>query len=758
LKPWFYPQDRLKLDAKGFEIHEITLAGSNGERPLDYVYDQRVLEIDLDRLYTREEEFVIEIGYTAKPQELESIIGKAITSDQGLYFIDPKNEDPQKPLQVWTQGETTSGSNWFPTIDAPNQRCTQEMLITVPDSLRTLSNGVLVYSQTNPDSTRTDYWNMDQPHAPYLFMLAIGDYEIIEEEWKGIKLQYYVEPEYKPHAKSIFGRTPLMMEYFSELLDYPFPWSKYAQVVVRDFVTGAMENTTASVFMEDVQSTSRELIDYNWDDIISHELFHQWFGDLVTCESWANITLNEAFATYGEVLWLEHYEGRTAAQYKILEDLEDYINESKTKKEDLIRFYYENPDDLFDNHSYAKGGLILNLLRSYIGDEAFFGALNHYLRKHAFQSAEVHDLRLAFEWITGEDLNWFFNQWFLSSGHPQLQVNEDYNDSTGVLTVEVWQHQDLDLHPVFRMPVGLDVWCKSRKTEHEVVVERPYTKLEIQCDREPDLVVFDNRFNLIAEIDHRKDPEAYYQQYQLYDDIRPRIEAVKYFIEYPDHRLGHEIMEQALDDHCWKIRQLALINIDVDSTRLNDRILSKIETLTRDSISLVRAEALASLGDIDREGYKQLFKRFLMDSSYMVAGTALENYLQTSADDISTCISNFEQEDNINIVLPIADYLTQAKDFDKYDWFEDKISHVGGTGLWYMIRLFGLYLIDAPEALVQRGVQKLQAIGMNHKTYYVRISAYQSLELLSDTEGVTDILAMIREREKDPRVVEYFNN
>jgi aminopeptidase N len=397
-------------------------------------------------------------------------------------------------------------------------------------------------------------------------------------------------------------------------------------------------------------------------------------------------------------------------------------------------------------------------LRSYIGDDAFFAALNHYLRKHAFQSVEVHDLRMAFEWITGEDLNWFFNQWFLASGHPELHITDHYIDSAGVAVVEIWQKQDLEKHPVFRLPVGVDIWCNGTKTGYDVVIDEPYTRLEFPCEEAPELVVVDNEFNLVAEIGHEKGPEAYYNQFRYYEDVRPRMEAIKYFANYPDDKYSQMIMEAAFDDPCWNIRQLALLNFDQDSAAHNDGVIEKIESLTQDSISQVRAEALALLGDIDREGYQQVFRDFLLDSSYMVAGTALENYLQTDAEDISSFIEVFEKEDNINIVMPIADYLVQSKDFDKYDWFEEKIGRTSGGGLWYMVRLFGLYLTDAPEELLQKGVRRLQSIGMNHATYYVRISAYQSLEMLSDKEGVTDILAALREHEKDPRVVEYFNN
>ena len=243
---------------------------------------------------------------------------------------------------------TESNSRWFPTIDSPNQKSTQEMFITVKEESKTLSNGTLIYSKSNSDHTRTDYWKMDKPHAPYLFMLAAGDFAIVEDEWNGMKVDYYVEPEYEEYAGDIFGHTPEMISYFSEVLNYPFPWDKYSQIVVRDFVSGAMENTTASVFMEDLNVDSRELIDFDWDDIIAHELFHQWFGNLVTCESWANVPLNESFATYGEYLWKNHKYGADEAGYHLYSELDTYLSEAVTKNEDVIRFDFDNDDEMFE--------------------------------------------------------------------------------------------------------------------------------------------------------------------------------------------------------------------------------------------------------------------------------------------------------------------------------------------------------------------------------------------------------------------------
>ncbi|KKX50270.1 M1 family metallopeptidase [Sphingobacterium sp. IITKGP-BTPF85] len=310
LKPHFYPTDSLRLDAKGMDIKEIALQEGNQKTPLKYDYDGESLFINLGKPFQGTEKYTIYIAYTSKPDELKAKGSAAISDAKGLYFINPDGKVPNKPIQIWTQGETEASSAWFPTIDKPNQKTTSEISITVQDHYTTLSNGALTAQLKNTDGTRTDTWKMTQAHAPYLFMMAVGDFKITNDHYKSIPVDYYLEPKYAPYAKDIFGKTPAMMAYYSQILGVEYPWNKYAQVVARDYVSGAMENTTATLHGEPVQKTTRELLDDNEEGTIAHELFHQWFGDLVTAESWSNLTMNESFATFGEVIWRGHDGGQ----------------------------------------------------------------------------------------------------------------------------------------------------------------------------------------------------------------------------------------------------------------------------------------------------------------------------------------------------------------------------------------------------------------------------------------------------------------
>ncbi|MCE7054037.1 M1 family metallopeptidase [Algoriphagus sp. AGSA1] len=450
--PYFHPIDVLVLDARDFEFNGVFFAQNDHREPVNYTYDGQQIRLDLPRLLTRLDTFRISLDYIAFPERNAGDGSEAISDAKGLYFIDPLDTLPDKPRMIWTQGETAHNSKWFPTIDAPNEKFTQLLKLTLPDTLVSVSNGELVRQEKLEGGMRRDYWEMKLPHSAYLAAFAIGDFGKVEANWEGVPLGYYVEKGHEKGAEKVFKNTPEMIGFFSDILGVRYPWPKYDQVVVRDFVSGAMENTTVSIFMEELRLSEREAIDSEWDYIIAHELFHQWFGDYVTTESWANLTLNEAFANYSEFLWNEYKYGEDEAKLKLVAEMENYFAEAETKQVDLIRFDYGEAEDMFDSHSYSKGGAILHMLREHLGKEAFYEALRFYLRTHAFSTVEVHDLRLAFERVSGEDLNWFFNQWFLDKGHPELHFEVDYSDPNNIL-ISVSQRQDLTETPLYQLPL-----------------------------------------------------------------------------------------------------------------------------------------------------------------------------------------------------------------------------------------------------------------------------------------------------------------
>lgn len=765
MQPYFFPQDSAILDAKGFDLHEILLADKIS-RPLGYSYDGSQIRIGLGKTFTRNEELTLRIRYTAKPNELKTQGSAAITDRRGLYFINPTGEEPNKPQQIWTQGETEASSCWFPTFDAPNVKTTQEMFITVDSSFVSLSNGRLVSSKINKDGTRTDYWKHDQPHAPYLFMMAIGKYAIIKDKWRGKEVNYYVEPEYAPYARAIFGRTPEMMEFFSTLLDYPYPWDKYSQVVVRDFVSGAMENTSASVFMEQLQVDNRYLLDDNWDNIIAHELFHHWFGDLVTCESWANLPLNESFATYSEYLWQQHKYGQDAADEWWQTEYDQYLNESYTKREPLIRYYYREKEDMFDSHSYAKGGLIMNMLRNILGDDAFFASLRHYLKKHQYGKAEIHDLRLAFEEVTGTDMNWFYDQWFMNPGHPELDVKHTYTD--GFLTVEVKQVHDTTYTPVaYRLPMMLDYWANGQKIRQKIEVNQREQSFRFAVAQKPDAVLMDGETQLVGVIRHEKTADEWMYQLKHADRMLARRKALEELQLMTGgagedetevkQAVGNEVLLtaalQGLNDRTWQIRQMA-VQVLEGQEKLEESLIDKIKNMAlNDEHSLARASAVNTLSGKVNPSF---FTNTMKDSSYTVLVNSLYAYANSGGEDAVNYVEQFEGLQNFLVVKTQAEFYSYFKVLDKYDWFIKAMARRNGYELNYMFNYFGSYLSEQSESMQLEGAKVLAEYARRHSNYETRISAYGALVFIDEVPGVKALMEDVRKAEKDERVLDYY--
>ncbi len=623
LKPHFYTTDTLTLDAKGMEFKKIALLKGTQQIPLKYSYDDWQLRIKLDRAYKANESYTIYIDYTAKPDEFEEKYAKdQMLGIKGMYFINPKGEEKDKPTQIWTQGETESSSAWFPTIDKTNQKTTEELTVTVDNKYVTLSNGKLISQKKNADGTRTDYWKMDLPHAPYLFFLGVGEYAVIKDQWKGKEVNYYVEKEYASVAKKIFGNTPEMLTFFSKLTGVEFPWVKYSQITGRDYVAGAMENTTATIHQENAQQDARELVDGNgWESTIAHELFHQWFGDYVTAESWSNLTVNESFADYSQTLWDEYKYGKDAGDAENYQGMQGYLM-SNSQNKDLVRFHYRDKEDMFDAVSYQKGGRILNMLRNFVGEEAFAKSLNNYLTTNKFKSAEAHQLRLAFEEVTGRDLNWFFNQWYFGSGHPSVEIDYVYDDAAGKVNVIVKQTQKTG--KLFKLPFAIDVYEGPDKARYNVWANNAADTFSFSYTKRPDLVNVDADKVMLWVKKDNKTLENYIHQYTYAGNYVDRREAIDFASKKLDDPKAVELLKTALKDKYQGLRNFAISKINLKKENVKSAVEPVLLDLAKnDKYATVRAGAIAQLGEYGKAEYVPLFKAAVNDSSYSVAGNAL---------------------------------------------------------------------------------------------------------------------------------------
>jgi aminopeptidase N len=761
LTPYFYPQKMVVLDAQDFEVESVAISrGTDYFEGLNYRYDEKELQVYLPEELVPGDTVELVIYYVAFPEKNSGEGSAAITDTKGLYFIDPMDTIPGKPTMLWTQGETQHSSKWFPTIDRPNERLTHDIWLTVPDSMVSISNGRLIQQESLGNGLRKDYWKMDLPHAPYLVAIAVGDFAKVTASHGDLPLGYYVEKGFEKGAAKVFASTPQMIGYFEKTLGVPFPWQKYDQIVVRDFVSGAMENTTASIFMEELLLDEREALDSEWDYIIAHELFHQWFGDLVTAESWSNLTLNEAFANYSEYMWNEKRYGQDQADLKLVVEKEGYFAEADAEPKELIRFNYADAEELFDAHSYNKGGLVLHMLRRQLGDAAFFKGLNLYLTQHAFQAVEAHDLRLAMEQVSGQDLNGFFNQWFFAKGHPELTVEVDYSKPENLL-IRFSQVQDLNEFPVFQLPITVSWYEGTVRETKTVQLTQAEQEIALENGNPISLVYVNEGQEILMKGNQVLSNAQYLRQFQESQLGVARYAALDSLVSREAAEELRVVLPLTLEDSFAAIRERGL-SLLVGGDQWKEALAElegKIYRLAEeDTDNKVRAGALEVLAEWNPSGYRGAFTRLARDPSYLVAGAALMGLARVTDPAVElSWMEAFERETNFRMSVGLAEYYLENKILGKGPWFEQTFSKLSGEGLYYFMGYYGSYYMEVEVSQKEKALRQLFAVLEYNTKDFLRLGAFQTLLGFVMEEGVLEKMVAIAEKEQSEELQSYYS-
>ncbi len=505
------------------------------------------------------------------------------------------------------------------------------------------------------------------------------------------------------------------MDFYSKITGINYPWNKYSQIVVRDYVSGAMENTTATLHGEYVQKTPRELLDQNEEGTICHELFHQWFGDYVTAESWSNITLNESFATLSEILWAGQDKGKDAEDAERYDKLQSYLSTTKNGiSPKLVRFHYKQREEVFDEVSYPKGSVILYALKNYLGDKAFFAGLNLYLRNHAFQSAEASDLRLAFEQVSGLDLQEYFNQWYYSGGHPVLDISSHFE--SGVLSIEVSQIQDKGMG-YFKFPLKIGIYnqinesgkVKSWQETKVLTVDGLKQTYKFTLSQKPIFIDYDVDKILVGEILDHKKIEDYISAYTLTHSYSNRMEAVQNALKDSVGVNANSLLIKALHDPYYKIRKEVISGLHLT----NAQNLSLFETelkniILNDPFTVVRAAAIEKFAETYKTKYKELYLNGLKSQSYEVIASSLTGLLNLSPNEGESLISSFDPETKIHLLKPIGRFYA-SKGEDGMAPFFEKIFLSGTNNQKFLIfRNYIAYLSkNTSPKISQNGVDAI---------------------------------------------------
>ncbi len=500
--------ERVEFDAVEMQIDRVTVNGSDAA----FNYDGRRLVVGLGSPRTRGERLNIAIQYGCAPR-------------LGLYFIGPNDAYPGKPAQVWSQGQDEDSRYWYPCYDYPNEKQSSEMLVTVPGSWFALSNGRLVKEKANGDGTRTFHWLQERPHANYLITLAAGEFSRIDASREGLTIDYFVEEKDLGRGKLTFKNTPPMIALFERITGLKYPWAKYSQVVVRDFVFGGMENTSATTMTENILIDRKAARDYTSDGLVSHELAHMWFGDLFTCRDWSHGWLNESFATYMELLWDEEHRGIDEYRQGVIENSQAYFEERYRRP--IVTNVYNEPIDIFDRHLYEKGSVVVHMLRGVLGDEQFFRSLRRYCSANEDGSVITQDLVNAIEAETGRNLEWFFDQWVYRPGHPSFKVSWSWDEEAKLASVSVKQvHKTDDGTAIFRVPLTIDFGVGRKKpVSFAVEVKEKEHTFVFALPAKPDLCRFDPYNRVLKELDFEKSAGELRLQLRADDDTAGRQAA-----------------------------------------------------------------------------------------------------------------------------------------------------------------------------------------------------------------------------------------
>ncbi|MEQ1642440.1 MAG: M1 family aminopeptidase [Pyrinomonadaceae bacterium] len=488
LKPLSNNFRSVELDAVDLKFSAVTLEGT--DKPLVYRAIGDKVAVTLDRAYAATEEIAVRFKYTAKPAK-------------GIYFVDSGRD---RSDQIWTQGEPDEARHWFPSFDFPSDKATTEQYISAQSDETVIGNGEMLGKADNGNGTSTWHFRMPVPHSTYLVSFVVGKFAKAEEKYKDIPLGYYVYPGRESIVKDAYGRTIEMMAFFEEKTGVAYPYNKYDQTIVADFQFGGMENITATTMADsEIFSADSEFGKAGVTDLVSHELAHSWFGNLVTCKNWAELWLNEGFATFMEAAYREKAFGRAAYIAKVRSDaLNVLIDDTITRRRHgLYNLRAGDVSSLFDNSSvtYSKGGAVLHILRGQVGDEAFWKGVNIYLNRHKFASVESTDLRRAMEEASDQDLKWFFDQWVYGASIPRISVTKAYDARNKSLRMTFTQTQKADtiVPAVFRLPIEIEITTASGvKTEKVNITQRVQT-VRIPVDSKPSDIVFDPAEKIILK-------------------------------------------------------------------------------------------------------------------------------------------------------------------------------------------------------------------------------------------------------------------
>ena len=615
---------QLRFDSVDLKIEQVTVDG----KPAKYVTNPNDVTVSLDHPAKRGERHEVFLRYSGAPKK-------------GLYFIFPDKNYPQRPHEIWSQGESEDTRYYIPIYDYPNDRTTSEMILTVPASWLTISNGRLVGVKDELDGTKTWDWKQSETLSTYLISVVAGEFVEQKDQWRGMPVRYVVPRGEEYKIPSTFARTKGMLDAFSDVLDVRYPWVQYAQSSVDDFVVGGMENTSATTLtaqglvhpkLAGEKLTGSDLLD-------SHELAHQWFGDLVTCKDWGNIWLNEGFATYFEHYWTEHHFGADEAEYEFWKDQGEWFSEKSLFKVPIVTHDYTDMIAL-EGNIYTKGGMVLRMLREKLGDDNFFRGLHHYLDVNRGHNVVTADLQKAIEQETSVNVDQFFHQWVYRGGAPEFEVGYAFDDAAHQVKLDVKQTQKVEhLVGIFDVPIDVEIVTASGRKTYPIEVNAAVQSFTLAADGPPLMLVFDKGDKILKSLAFKRTPAMLSYQLKNGETVPDRADAAVALGKLKDNRDAVAALGQAAQhDPFWGVRVEALKALGAIGT---PETRKEILATLHDEAPWVRDVAVAELGKFKGEPSleSQLTQIAANDPAYRVRGAALKSLAEINSPDAFDTLS-----------------------------------------------------------------------------------------------------------------------
>src|SRR5467141_2370420 len=601
---------KIAFDSVGLTIQSVTL----NKASVKFETSADKLIIPLPAAARAGDKFEIAIRYEGKPAK-------------GIYFILPDKDYPDRPKQIWTQGESEDTRYYLPTYDYPNDRLTTETILTVPASWITVSNGKLINVTDAGKGLKTWYWKESVLSSTYLITVVAGDFDEVKDTWHGIPVTYYAPKGRGDRLPINYGRTPAMMELFSKKFGVDYPWEKYAQVMVDDFVAGGMENSSATTNNSSSLVHPKLAPEYftGEDDLISHELGHQWFGDLVTCKDWGDIWLNEGFATFLEAVWTEAHYGKDQADYERWNNAREWFESSSLWNKPIVRHDFDDSSE-FDGNAYGKGGWVLYMLRHQIGEEAFYRGIKHYLEVNRGKNVVTADLAKAIEETTHTNVDQFFSQWLYGAGAPKFDLSYTYDNEKHQVMLNVQQIQKVEGRVgLFRVPVEVEITTASGARLYNVTVSRDKQTFPLPAESAPLMVLFDKGGHLLKSAEFHKEKKEWLYQLKNATELADRADAaVALGSMKNDEEVVAALGETLRSDKAWGVRATAADTIGQMGGPSSSKLL--LTSLDSSDKAWVRSRIVSALGNFkdDTAVAEKLYAIAKQDDSYRARAAALQ--------------------------------------------------------------------------------------------------------------------------------------